>query len=153
MCAVARSSVTRGDCTVVWCAVWFEFCELSGELVDAVFDLGVSPLLRIDDCSGVDDCTVGVSLEVVEPVRDRTTRWLCRCGRDVGGEFVSDAGGGKIGAVGGEDVFEEVDGVAEVVGVGGDADEVLGLAAGDGDVEPSAGGGGCGEGDGGGGGV
>ena len=67
--------------------------------------------------------------------------------------FVAGAGGGVVGAVGGEDAFEDVDGVGDVVGVGDDADEVLVVSAGDGDVEPTTGGGWCGEGDGGGGGV
>ena len=64
-------------------------------------------------------------VEVPEPVGDLTAwpsrrRWGCG-----GGEFASGAGGGVVGAVGGEDVFEDVDGVGDVVGVGDDADQVL----------------------------
>ena len=45
-------------------------------------------------------------------------------GEELGGEVLAGAGGGVVGAVGGDDVVEDVDGVVDVVSVGGDADEV-----------------------------
>ena len=138
-----------GDGVVVGCAAVFEVGELSGELVDAVLDVR-----RLLGCWCVD---VGVGVGEFVCGRRGGGRGTSRGSRIAvvsagvgwggGGEFASGAGGGVVGAVGGEDVFEDVDGVGDVVGVGGDADEVLVLAAGDGDVEPAAGGGGGGEGD------
>ncbi len=139
-----------GDGVVVGCAVWFEVGELSGELVDALLEFEVSLLLCGGVGSGVGELLSGVVVEVVEPVGDLASWWSVGCG---GGEFASGAGGGVVGAVGGEDLFEDVDGVGDVVGVGDDADQVLVAAAGDGDVEPAAGRGAGGEGDRGGGGV
>ena len=117
----------------------FELRELLGELVDALLEFEVLLLLGggVDPCVG--ELLSGVFVEFGEPVGDLASRCQCWCGRGGGGEFASGAGGGVVGAVGGEDVFEDVDGVGDVVGVGGDADQVVVLAAGDGYVEPTAG--------------
>ena len=144
---VVEVGSAAGDGVVVGCAVWVEVVELSGELVDAVLEFEVALLFDGGVGLGGGELTGGVVVELVEPVGDFTSGLQCRrrgCG---GGEFASGAGGGMVGAVGGEDVFEDVDGVGDVVGVGDDTDQVLVLAAGDGDVQPAAGGGGGGEGD------
>ena len=65
------------------------------------------------------------------------------------GEGAALGDGGDVGAVGGEDGFEDVAGFGEVVAVGDDADHVVVAAAGGGDVQAAAGGGRRGEGDGG----
>ena len=142
-----------GDGPVVWGATWGELGELLGELVDALLDAGLLALLNFDGGSGVSEFATSVVLEIMEPVRDRTPRLQRGGGRCGGGEFASDSCGGEVGSVGGEDLFEDVDRVGDVVGVGDDADEVLVAAAGYGDVQTAAGGGWGGDGDGAGGGV
>ncbi len=114
--------------------MWFEVGELSGELVDALLEFEIALLLGGGVCSGVGEFVPGALVEVVEPVGDLTPRCERRRWGWGGGEFASDDGGRVVGSVGGEDLFEDVDGVVDVVGVGDDADEVLGLAAGDGDT-------------------
>ena len=133
--------------------MWFEVGELFGELVDAGLEFEVSLLLGGGVCSGGGEFVSGVLVEVVEPVGDLTPRCQCWGGWGGGGEFASGAGGGVVSAVGRKDLFEDVDGVVDVVGVGDHQDEVLGLAAGDSDVQPATGRGAGGECDGGGGGV
>ena len=56
-------------------------------------------------------------------------------------------GGGDVGPVGGEDGFEDVACLGDVVGVGDDEDDVLVSAAGHRHVQASSGGGRGGEGD------
>ena len=81
-----------------------------------------------------------------EPVRDlaswcplrRRRPWLSGSG---GGEGAALGGRGDVGSVGGEDGFEHVAGLGDVVAVGDDAQDVVVAAAGRGDVEASAGGG------------
>ena len=48
-----------------------------------------------------------------------------------GGEVAADAGGGSVGAVAGQDLLEDVDGVGDVVAVGDHQDQVLDLPPGD----------------------
>ncbi len=150
---VAEVAGGAADGVVVRGAVWFEVGELSAELVDALSELGVALLFGCVGGACVGEFGSGGVVEVGEPVGDLASRPQRRCGWEVGGEFLAGVGGGVVGAVGGEDAFEDVDGVGDVVGVGDDADEVLAASAGDGDVQPATGGGGGGEGDGGSGGV
>lgn len=142
-----------GDGAIVWGAVWFEFGELLDEFVDAVLDAGFLALLSFDGGSGVRERSTCVVSEVVEPVRDDTPGLQGGGGWDRGSEVVSGAGGGEVGSVGYEDLFEDVDGVVNILSVGDDADEVLVAAAGDGDVQPATRSGRRREGDGRGGGV
>ena len=57
-----------------------------------------------------------------------------------GGEVAANTGGGSVGAVAGQDLFEDVDGVGDVVAVGDHQHQVLDLTAGDRDVQAPAGG-------------
>ena len=56
------------------------------------------------------------------------------------GEALALGDGGDVGAVDGEDPFEDVAGIGDVVAVGDDVDPVLLTSAGDGDVQAAAGG-------------
>jgi hypothetical protein len=99
-----------GGGLVVGCAMWFEVGELSAEPVDARSELGVTCLFGCMGGACVGELGTCRPAEVGETVRDLTSRPQC-VGWDGGGEFVAGAGGGVVGAVGGEDAFEDVDGV------------------------------------------
>ena len=58
-------------------------------------------------------------------------------------------GGGDVGPVGGEDRLEDVTGLGDIVTIGDDAQDVVVVAAGGGDVQAAPGGRWRGEGDGG----
>jgi hypothetical protein len=121
--------------------------ELPGELGDALLDLCVRTLIGVDPRTRFGQRRARLLVEVVEPIRDHASGLEDRRGRDGGGEVAAHAGGGGDGAVGGEDLLEHVDGVAQVVAVGDSQDQVLVLAAGGSDIQPAASGGRGGEGE------
>ncbi len=88
----------------------------------------------------------GLVTQLVEPVGDLTpTRPLPGSRRArrrlvLFGELAALGDGGDVGAVHGEDAFEDVPGLGHVGAVGDDMDRVLLAAAGDGDVQAAAGG-------------
>jgi hypothetical protein len=95
---------------------------------------------------GVDKGVVGVGEDGREPVRDLAAWRRGRC-RSRGlswaglGEGAALRGGGNVGPVGGDDRFEDVAGLGDVVTGGDDAQDVVVVAAGGGDVQAAPGGG------------
>ena len=94
----------------------------------------------------VEQGVLGVGEDGREPVRDLAARRRCRRRwRDLSwgglGEGAALGGGGDVGPVGGEDRFEDVAGLGDVVTVGDDAQDVVVVAAGGGDVQAAPGGG------------
>ena len=134
--------VGGGDRGVVGRAARLELVEVVGEIPDAACDASVLAAQLVQRVVCVCELGGGLLVGVVEPVRDRTPWSQCRCRRDGGGELAALGDGGEVGAVGGEDGFEDVACLVEVVGVGDDADGVVLLAAGDADVQAAPCGGG-----------
>ncbi len=112
---------------------------LLGHVVDALIDafllgaFGTEPPERVQDLGMYD------SEGLLVPRWDLTGRLDNRCRRCGcrGGEVAADSGGGPVGAVAGEDLFEDV---GDVVAVGDHQHQVLDLPTGDRDVQPPAGG-------------
>jgi len=129
-----------GDGVVVRSAIRCDLSESQRELVDSLLDLDVRMLLGVESCSGMCQVLRRVVVKVVEPVGYMASRLEHRRRWDGSGEVAAHAGGGSVGAVAGEDLLERVDGVAQVVAVGDDQDQVLVAAAGGSDVQPATGG-------------
>ena len=93
---------------------------------------------------GFGEIVADAGSEWFEPCRDLTPRLqrrLVAVWGSVGvGQLAALCGGGDVGAVAGQDAFEDVACLVEVAAVGDDQDQVLLFAAGDGDVQASTGG-------------
>ncbi len=105
---------------------------------DHLLKLGAFRFRLFEGVDRVEPRGCGVGAEIVEPVGDRASR-LQRRLAVLFGELAALGGGGDVGAVAGEDRFEDVAGFIEVVAVGDDQDEVLLLPARHGDVEATGG--------------
>ncbi len=126
-----------GDRSVVWRTLRREFVELGGQLVDVLLESHVVLMFGFVSCVGGGEFLGGSLVDIGEPVRNRTSRLQDGCWRDGGGEVAAHAGGGQVGAIGCEDLFEHVDRVADLMTIRGDEHEVLDLASGDRDVQPA----------------
>ena len=131
------------DGVIVGLAGGFEFVEQYAELVDALIDafllgaFGTEPPERVEELGMYD--LVGL----VVPGRDLTARPDDRrrrggCG---GGEVAANTGCRSVGAVAGQDLLEDVDGVGDVVAVGDHQHEVLDLPTSDRHIQPATRGG------------
>ena len=102
-----------------------ELDDLSVEGIDALADSDVGGLVGLDGSLGVDHRMDGWREQRVEPVRDLTACLEHGCGRDRCGQVALNGECGLVGAIGGEDALQDVDGVGGVVGVGDDTDHVF----------------------------
>ena len=93
------------DRLIVGCTLRCEPFELLVEPCDLLRHVDTGGLVLGDRRAGIDDAAPSGRLEVVEPVRDLTTRHQHRCRRDGGGEFAAGGDRGQIAAVDGQDAF------------------------------------------------
>lgn len=121
---VVELSACGGDGVVVWAAERSKGVELSVDLGDSLLAGAVGAVELKQLVAGVDAALASLGFEVGEPVRDLTAGMEFRLRWWLGGEVATGADRRLVGAVGGDDLVEDVDGVGGVVGVGDDVDVV-----------------------------
>jgi hypothetical protein len=124
----------------------FEFVEQHAEFIDALIDAFLLGVFSTEPPERVEELGMHDLAGLLEPGWDFTARlddWCrrwCRwsgwggCG---GGEVAANTGCGSVGAVAGQDLFEDVDGIRDVVAVGDHQHQVLDLATSDRHIQAS----------------
>ena len=97
----AHRGLRCGDRFEMWRALGGEVRELSIESVDARVDSRVRFVVLPDRFIGGHKVLAGLGVELVEPVRDLTSRPECGCRWDCDGEGSFGGECGLVGAVGG----------------------------------------------------